>query len=139
MTQRSQSRTWSGWYTALLLFIGIAFIIAMVPRSYNSEFSHIGQGQRVAVLIHDSKKFPSVFFMSLMNGIRADYEGRVEFLVADIGEKQGQAFAEKYQLTPPTLLLFDSVGERQGEIGMTHSQANLSKAINLGYQLPPNQ
>lgn len=131
MTQKY--RYWSGWYTALLMVLGIIFIIAMVPRSYNSEFSHIGQGQRVAVLIHDSKKFPSVFFMSLMNGIRADYEDRVKFLVADIREAQGKAFAEKQQLSPPTLLLFDSSGERQGEIGMTHSQKNLATSIDQLY------
>ncbi len=116
MKLKLKGRFWSGWYTAILIIAGLIFVVLELPEGYSDDLSVIGQGQKVVVVIHDSKKFPSVEFLSRMNEIRDEYQGRIVFCVADIKDKKGAAFAEQQQVTPPSLLLFAEDGSRLGAI-----------------------
>jgi len=124
-----KGRFWSGWYTAILIIAGLIFVVLELPQGYSDDLSVIGQGQNVVVVIHDSKKFPSVEFLSRMNEIRDEYQGRIVFCVADIKDKKGAAFAKQQHVTPPSLLLFAEDGTRLGAIKASRSPAEVRDAI----------
>lgn len=132
---RPSKRLWSGWYTAMLIVAGLVFAVVSLPKGYSDDLSVIGKGQRVVVVIHDSKKFQSVDFLSLMNSLRDEHQGRIIFCVADIKDKKGAAFAKEQQVTPPSLLLFAEDGARLGNIRASRSPEVVNDAIKRMFQL----
>ncbi len=116
MKLKLKVRFWSGWYTAILIIAGLIFVVVELPQGYSDDLSVIGQGKNVVVIVHDRKNFPSVEFLSRMNEIRDEYQGRIVFCVADIKDKKGAAFAKEQQVTPPSLLLFAADGSRLGAV-----------------------
>ncbi|MDZ4263693.1 MAG: hypothetical protein U1B30_15360 [Pseudomonadota bacterium] len=134
MKLKLKGRFWSGWYTAILIIAGLIFVVLELPQGYSDDLSVIGQGQNVVVVIHDSKKFPSVEFLSRMNEIRDEYRGRIAFCVADITDKKGAAFAAEQKTIPPSLLLFAADGSRLGEIKGGRSSEVVRDAIKQIFQ-----
>src|SRR5262245_40071363 len=76
-----------GIIAALLV---IAFM--MLPKGFSDDLSRIGQGVDVVVLTHNKEAVQSQELMTLMNKIRMDYAGRIEFLAVDIDTDPGKAF-----------------------------------------------
>lgn len=134
-TPRPNKRPWSGWYTAILIVAGLIFAIAELPENYSNDLSVIGKGQKVIVIIHDRKKFPSVDFLSQMNTLRDEYGGRIIFCVADIKDKEGAEFAAAQKVTPPSLLLFAADGTRLGSVKASRTTERVNEAIKQIFQL----
>lgn len=133
-TPRPNRRLWSGWYTAILISAGLIFAVIELPEGYSDDLAVIGKGKPVIVVIHDSKKFPSVEFLSLINGIRDEYQERALFCVADVKDKKGAAFAKAQQVTPPSLLLFAADGARLGVVRASRSPETVRDAIKQLFQ-----
>lgn len=134
-TPRPNKRLWSGWYTAILIVAGLIFAVIELPENYSNDLSVIGTGKNVIVVIHDRKKFQSVDFLSQLNSLRDEYQGRITFCVADIKDKKGAEFAQEQQVTPPSLLLFAADGRRLGVIKASRSPEAVSAAIKQMFQL----
>lgn len=97
---------------AVLLLGLTGAMIALLPRGYSQDLSIIGKGGNVVVQVHDHDKVGSLELMNALNSLRADYESRVTFLVADLYTPQGKQFAEKHNVPMTALLFFAPNGER---------------------------
>jgi hypothetical protein len=69
--------------------------------------------------------------MELMNGIRADYAGRVDFLVAHLALPDAQAFAARHGARQGSVLLFTADGRLAGRLEMPQSADELRRALAL--------
>ncbi len=98
---------------ALLVIIGFAAMMwAAFPPSYNTDLSLIGQGKPAIVLIFDKENVASMDLMEEFNQIRDDYEGKIEFLVADINTTVGEQFASMHRMGSASAVYFMGGGEK---------------------------
>jgi len=126
------------WPKLLILILIVGFIagaIALLPRGYSQDLSLIGKGSNVVVLVHDHNKVASLETMNAMNTLRGDYEGKVNFLVADLFTPRGRKFAETHGIESTALVFFAPNGEK---LGVFHGQQdaellrkNLSKEFHF--------
>lgn len=129
-----KGKFWSGWYIALLIIAGIVFIITELPQGYSSDLSVIGKGKDAIILIHDSKSFPSVEFISRMNIIRDKYQEKAVFRIADIKDEEGKIFAQDKNVKPPSLILFAADGAELGTIDGKRSSEFILESITKFFQ-----
>jgi thioredoxin-like negative regulator of GroEL len=124
---------WLKWQVILLFVIGVcAFLWQALPGAgYSKDLTRVGAGQPVLVLAHDTNAVGSAEVMELMNGIRADYAGRVEFLVAHLALPDAQAFAARHGVGQGTVLLFAADGRRVATLVMPKSADTLRSALAL--------
>jgi len=123
----------------------IVFIIALVivaffttaimffPKSISNDTTIIGKGSNVAVLAHNKESVQSLTLIELMNKVRTDYAGRVEFVVADIDTPQGRKFIADQQVDAGTLLLFGADGTRRQVVSNINNQSILRSALDAAF------
>lgn len=94
---------WPKLFT-LAVLVGVAGIfIALLPRGFSQDFSLIGKGSNIVVLVHDLNSVASANNMDIVSGtLREEYDNRVTFLVADGHSPQGKAFLENYNIEERT-------------------------------------
>lgn len=131
-------RAWPRWAKPLLtlafLAITAVFLWQALPgKAYPTDLTRIGSGRPALVLAHDTNYVGSATVMELMNDIRADYEGRVDFLVAHLGLEDAQAFAERHGASDGTVLLFSSDGQRVGLMHHPQSTDELRRALSQAF------
>lgn len=114
---------------AALLFI--AFL--MLPKGFSDDLSRIGQGTSVVVLTHNKEAVQSLDLMTLLDRVRADYAGKIEFLAVDIDTEIGQAFMEHEQIGGSALLLFDPDGTRRGVLISVPDELTLRAALDNAF------
>lgn len=90
----------------------VVMVWAAMPPSYNTDLSLIGQGKPAVVLIFDNENVASSTLMEGFNKVRDDYDGAVEFLVADINTDSGERFAFTHRMTSASAVYFNGEGER---------------------------
>jgi len=125
---------WPRWLKWPLILLGLAGVGVLLwqalPRgAYPTDLSRVGAGRPVLVLAHDTNYVGSAEVMELMNGIRADYEGRVDFLVAHLALADAQAFAARHAASDGTVLLFAGDGRRVGVLYQPKSADELRRAL----------
>ena len=103
---------WSKWLITLLVMAAVGSLIwSQLPRgAYPTDLSRVGAGKPALVLAHDANFAAGMAVMELMNVIRDDYVGQVEFLVAHLGMPDGQAFAGRHAARDGSVLLFSANG-----------------------------
>ena len=114
-------------FTAIVL--GIAVAISLLPRGFTQDTSIIGKGVNVVVLVYDPVLVQSEQTIIAMNEVRDEYEGRLEFVVANIHIPSGKTFADAHGVRPPALVFFAANGERL--LTLYLSQDGKSLRINL--------
>lgn len=104
---------WSKWLLTLLVVAAVGSLIwSQLPRgAYPTDLSRVGAGKPALVLAHDANFAAGMAVMELMNVIRDDYAGEVEFLVAHLGMQDGHAFASRHAARDGSVLLFSADGE----------------------------
>jgi hypothetical protein len=119
------------WPLILLSLAGVgAFLWQALPRgAYPTDLSRVGAGRPVLVLAHDTNYVGSAEVMELMNGLRGDYAGRVDFLVAHLALADAQAFAARHAASDGTVLLFAADGRRVGVLHQPQSADELRRAL----------
>jgi thioredoxin-like negative regulator of GroEL len=124
---------WLKWPVILLFVIGVgAFLWQALPGAgYPKDLTRVGAGRPTLVLAHDTNSVGSAEVMELMNGIRADYAGRVDFLVAHLALPDAQAFAARHGAQQGTVLLFAADGRRVGALQMPQSADEIRRALAL--------
>jgi len=122
---------WLKWPVILLALVGVGALLwqALPGAGYPTDLSRVGAGRPVLVLAHETNSVGSAEVMEQMNGIRADYAGRVDFLVADLVLPDAQAFAERHAARQGTVLLFAADGRRVGVLHMPQTAAELRRAL----------
>lgn len=119
--------------TVAVIVVLLAFAAMQLPQGFSDDLSRIGQGKNVVVLTHNKEAVQSANLMDLMNDIRGDYEGRVEFLAVDIGTREGEAFLRGQQVGASMLLLFGPDGERRGVLADIRNEQELRRALDKAF------
>ena len=122
-----------------LSLIGVFLLVAfaLLPRGFSSDVSVIGQGKPVVVLAHNKDSVQSFNLMDLLNKVRDDYSGTMEFRVVDDTSPQGHAFISKQQVDLGTLLLFGSDGKRTGVVSDLKDEPALRLALDSAFPTAP--
>lgn len=98
------------WVVAAF-FTALALVAVMnLPRGYSDDLSRIGKGKAALVLVRDKNAVQTFDLMEVMNGIRDQYAGQVEFLLTDFNTPQGRAFMAAHKAARATLVLLDANG-----------------------------
>lgn len=98
---------------AIVVFFVLLAIVAVMnlPRGYSDDLSRIGKGKVAIVLIRDKNAVQALDLMEVMNEIRSQYDGQVEFLLTDFDTAEGRAFMAATGAVRVTLVLFDVQGK----------------------------
>lgn len=110
-TQQGFARQ-SSLVTIVIMIALLAFVISKLPQGYSNDISKIGKGTNVTVLVHNKGDVSSLNTMALLDGIRNDYSGQIEFLVMDIETPEGKIFTQQQQIYTSALVLFSPEGKR---------------------------
>lgn len=112
------TQTGSATRTSLMVVLVIGGLLAvavmLLPKGFSDDLSKIGQGSAVVVLTYDKNLVGSMIFMELLNKVRSDYAGEVEFLAVDINTRKGQNFSRRHGIGAIVLVLFGPDGVRRG-------------------------
>jgi len=132
-------KRWIKWLLILLLLTSAsAFIWQQLPGAgYSTDLTRVGAGQPTLVLAQHGHYVGGAEVMELMNSIRSEYIGRVEFLVANLQMPDGRAFAERHAAGDGTVMLFDRDGRRLGLLHQPTSSAQLRGALAQAFDLKP--
>lgn len=126
---------WLKWPLTLLALAAVgAFLWQALPRgAYPTDLSRVGAGRPTLVLAHDSNYIGGAAVMELMNGIRPDYAGRVDFLVAHLAMDDARAFASRHGAKDGTVLLFAADGRRVGTLHLPQGADELRGALTQAF------
>jgi hypothetical protein len=100
--------------TAIVLaaLVGIAYVLSLLAvRPMSTDLSTLGQGKPSLVLVYENFAPSSGEALDRLKQVRADYEPRMTFIVADLGTPDGQAFANRYGLSEGQALFVRPDGE----------------------------
>ena len=115
----------------------LAFLITRLPQGFSDDLSRIGRGANIAVLVHNKSTVRSQNLMSLLNQVRPDYAGKVEWLVADIDTESGKAFVREQQVKDSILVFFGPDGMRRGVLEGAVDENGLRMALDDAFSLKP--
>lgn len=115
----------------IILFICVILVAAvmLLPKGFSDNLSKIGQGTVVVVLTHDKNTVGGMVAMELLNKVRSDYEGKVDFLAVDVNDQQGQAFTRQQGVGAVVLVLFGPDGSRRDALNAGISEKVLRSAL----------
>ena len=74
------------------------FVTKGVVKPVSTDLSVIGQGKPTLVLAYENFSPTSGEALDRIRQVRAEYESRLHFVVADLGTPQGRAFANRFGL-----------------------------------------
>lgn len=115
--------------TAFLVLVAM-FIWSQLPSgAYPTDLSRIGQGRPALVLAYDPNYAGGGRVMEIMNVIRDDYEDRMDFLVAHLGDARGEAFAEAHVVGDGSVLIFTADGSRAATLHRPQTERELRAAL----------
>jgi hypothetical protein len=133
-------RTSSPWrrrliVTGIVVGSGV-FLWSRLPKgSYPTDLSRIGQGQAALVLAMDSSYLAGAEVMHLLHGLRDDFAGSVQFLVASLSLPEGRAFARQHEAGDGTVVLFDGSGQRVAVLHSPQTQDEVRQALQQAFGL----
>ena len=128
------TQTGSAARTTLITMVTIVALlvaaIMLLPKGFSSDTTVIGQGSHVVVLAHNKESLQSLTLMDLLNRVRSEYSGRIEFRVVDMNTPQGQAFLQQQQVRLGSLLFFAPDGTRQRVVSNIDDETELRSSLN---------
>lgn len=134
---KKKNLAWPRWAKALSAIVIAGFLVFVWSRlpsgAYPTDLSRVGAGRPALVLAYDSNSTHGVAAMDLMNLVRDDYAGRVEFLVAHLGVAEGNEFAARHAADDGTVLLFFPDGRVAGVLQQPRNVADLRQALDQAF------
>ncbi|MCF6236821.1 MAG: hypothetical protein L3J70_10705 [Gammaproteobacteria bacterium] len=116
----------------IIPFVIVGMITAvwlLLPPSYKTDLSLIGQGKPVIVMVYDSYNAASYELVENFNQVHLDYEDRVEFVIADTKVPAGQSFERTYGASSASAVFFTGDGEKVRVLNKLYEPEVLSKLI----------
>ena len=114
--------------TALLVAVAVAVVMSL-PHGYSDDLSHIGKGKAAIVLVRDKNLTQSFDLMNVLDSVRDQYAGKVEFLLTDFDTTQGRTFIEANKAARATLVLFDANGNLVKVLSAPQTAESLQQEI----------
>jgi hypothetical protein len=112
------------------------FVWSRLPKgSYPTDLTLIGKGQPALVLGMDGNFTSGAEMMTVLNGIRPEFAGSVQFLVASMGLPEGQAFMRQHQASDGSLVLFDASGQRLAVLHGPRTAEELRQNLRQAFRL----
>ena len=115
----------------IILFVCVILVAAamLLPKGFSDNLSIIGQGSVVVVLTHDKNTVGGVVTMDLLNKVRSDYKGKVDFLAVDVNTQKGQVFTRQQGVGATVLVMFGPDGSRRDVLGGSIGEQELRSAL----------
>jgi len=99
------------WVVAAFFVLLAVVAVMNLPRGYSDDLSRVGKGKAAVVLVRDKNAVQTFDLMEVMNGLRDQYSGQVEFLLTDFNTPQGRAFMAANNAARVTLVVLDANGK----------------------------
>ena len=113
----------------VLLLLLVAIVVMNLPRGFSGDLSRIGKGKAAVVLVRDKNSVQSFELMEMMNGIRDQYAGKVEFLLTDFNTPDGRAFIAANGADRVTVVVFDPNGKKLSVLYPPQTSDTVKQAI----------
>lgn len=127
------SQAGSASRTTLYVVFGVVALLAaaimLLPKGFNNDLSKIGQGMAAVVLVHENGIIKSMDFMTLLNKVRSDYAGKVEFFVVDANSKEGQIFRQQQNVGAVILVFLSPSGAQRGTFSNSNGETELRSEL----------
>lgn len=133
---RGSSAPWMNWMVAGFIVASLVGAILLLPGSYSSDLSRIGNGTHAVVLVHDTGLAPSIDLMHAVDELRPEFEDRMQFLVADVRSEAGKRFAGDHGVGAVTLILFDTSGRTLDMLHGVPAAQQLRRAFDSALAAP---
>lgn len=117
------------WIVGGILLMIAAAAAMNLPRGYSDDLSRIGKGKAAVVLVRDKNAVQSFDLMEVMNGVRDQYAGRVEFLLTDANTPEGNAFIAAKGAARVTLVVLDANGKTVNVLYPPQTTDSVQQAI----------
>jgi hypothetical protein len=114
----------------LIVFSVVVVGVMLLPKGFKDDLSVIGQGAVSVVLVHDKNLVGSGKIMELMNKVRPDFEGKVNFLAVDVNTPIGQNFMREYEVGSIAVVFFARDGSRSVDFKRGLSESEMRLALN---------
>lgn len=101
------------------------FLIIGGGKPIGTDLSIIGKGKPVLVLAYENFSPIGGTALNSLRQVSRDYQPRIEFVVADLGTPQGEAFAERYQLYDGLAVILNKDGQAPQTIGVPIEEGEL--------------
>lgn len=131
----AQTRVWPKLLAIVVIFVAIGIAVLNLPRGYSVDLALIGKGKPAVVQVFDPNSVSSLDLMEAFNGVRDDYEGRIEFLLADLNRDEGKQFAQTHGVGSNTLVLFGPDGTKVGTVPGPQDAEALKKLFKQSFRL----
>lgn len=132
---KPKSRIKSTIITLAVIALMVAIAISALPRGFPTDFSVVGKGTNAVVLIYDPNILASTQTTAMLNEIRDDYKGQLEFVIVKIGSPTGRELSEKYRIKSTALLLFAADGSILKRLHPPESTASLRHGLSVVFKL----
>ncbi len=110
--------------------IASVFIWSRLPKQvYRTDLSGIGKGQAALVLTVDGNFMIGAEMLKVLDGVRPDFAGSVQFLVASMGLPEGQAFSRRHQTSDGTVVVLDAGGRPVAVLHPPRTPEELRQAL----------
>ncbi len=100
-----------GWSAAVVAVIAVLFASNYFIQPISSDLSAVGQGQPSLVMAYENFSPVSGAMLNQLNRIRQDYQGVMNFAVAELGTPEGKAFARQYNISNGLAVFISAEGE----------------------------
>ncbi len=98
------------WIVIALLLGTAVFVVMHLPRGFSDDLTRIGKGKVALVLVRDKNVTQSFDLMNVLDAVRDQYAGKVEFLLTDFDTAQGRTFVAANRAPRATVAMFDAGG-----------------------------
>jgi len=131
----AQTRVWPKLLAIAVILVAIGIAVLNLPQGYNTDLTVIGKGKPAAVQVFDPNSVSSLDLMEAFNKVRGEYEGRIEFLLADLNRDEGKQFAQTHGVGSNTLVLFGPDGSKVGTVPGPQNAEALKKLFKQAFRL----
>lgn len=117
------------WIVAGILLLFSVVAAMSLPRGFSDDLSRIGKGKAAVVLVRDKNAVESFNLIEVMNSVRDQYAGKVEFLVTDFNTPEGRAFIAANKAERVTVTVIDANGKAANILYPPQTAESLEQAI----------
>lgn len=134
------TQTGVAWRSVLITIVAVIALVAvlgsLLPRGYKDDLSSIGKGVGTVVLVHNKNGVQSLNLMGVVDKVRSEFEGHVDFLIAEVDSPRGSAFIQAEQVNDVGLVFFSADGKRLRFVDGNIDKAALRAALSSAFPKP---